>query len=336
MARRRGSGAVRDRQHRDVAPPVAAATVDERGLASRLRRVNLDLLPILHELLHTRSVTRTARSFGMTQPAVSRALRQLRAAFEDELLVSLGRNVHLTERAEALIVPLQRALGEIDLLLRPLNPFDPATEAAHIVITTADYVSLLLAPILAQICTAEAPLAVFEFVNAPMRTAEDLARVDFLIAPRAFGETFGKRVGSMPLWQDDIVCIAAAENTALPDRVTPEDYQQARHVGFQPNPRTPPSVYALLQPTSSFETGRFCTVPDFLVLGAIVERADCLALVPRKVAQELALSRALRMLEIAYSPTQIFIDAYWSLTANAKRGHVWFRNILARAVVRLG
>ena len=93
MARRRGSGAVRDRQHRDVAPPVAAATVDERGLASRLRRVNLDLLPILYELLHTRSVTRTARSFGMTQPAVSRALRQLRAAFEDQTLVGYRGNI---------------------------------------------------------------------------------------------------------------------------------------------------------------------------------------------------------------------------------------------------
>src|SRR5215470_1185154 len=106
MARGLGLEGVRDRPRRETATPAAAAgTVDERGLASRLRRVNLDLLPILHELLHTRSVTRTARSFGLTQPAVSRALRQLRAAFEDELLVSLGRNVHLTERAEALIVP---------------------------------------------------------------------------------------------------------------------------------------------------------------------------------------------------------------------------------------
>jgi DNA-binding transcriptional LysR family regulator len=157
----------------------AALGTDELALAARLRRINLDLLPVLHELLRTRSVTRTARSFGMTQPAVSRALRQLRAAFEDELLISLGRDTRLTERAEALIGPLQRALCEIDLLLRPANPFDPAIERAHLVITTADYVSLLLAPILAEICTAEAPQTVFEFVNAPMRTAEDLARVDF-------------------------------------------------------------------------------------------------------------------------------------------------------------
>jgi DNA-binding transcriptional LysR family regulator len=309
--------------------------VDERGLTSRLRRVNLDLLPILHELLRTRSVTRTARSFGLTQPAVSRALRQLRAAFDDELLVSLGRDAQLTDRAEALAGPLHRALGEIDLLLRPATPFDPATEALHIVITTADYVSLLLAPPLAQICAANAPEVVFEFVNTPMRTAEDLGRVDFLIAPRAFGERLGKRIGVMPLWRDDIVCIAPAANTAIPGRITPEDYQQTRHVGFQPNPAIPPNVRVLLQPTSIFETGGFCTVPDFLVLGAIVEKSDCIALVPRKVAQELIQSRALRLVEIDYSRTQIFIDAYWSLAASGKRGHLWFREILAEAASRL-
>jgi DNA-binding transcriptional LysR family regulator len=340
MAERLGLPKARGKSPRGIADGGAAAGMpgiaEERGLAARLRRVNLDLLPILHELLRTRSVTRTARAFGMTQPAVSRALRQLRTAFDDELLVALGRDPQLTDRAEALAGPLHRALGEIDLLLRPAAPFDPATETLHVVITTADqdYVSLLLAPILAQIC-AEAPEVVFEFVNTPMRTAEDLGRVDFLIAPRAFAEPLGKRIGAMPLWHDDIVCIAPAANTAIPDRITPEDYRHVRHAGFQPNTRIPPNIRALMQPTASFEAGGFCTVPDFLVLGAIVEKADCIALVPRKVAQELIRSRALRLVEIAYSRTRIFIDAYWSLAANGKRGHHWFRRILAEAASRL-
>ena len=70
-------------------------TAGEHDLVARLHKVNLDLLPVLHELLRTRSVTRTAQSFNMTQPAVSRALRQLRDAFGDPLLVSLGRNIGL-------------------------------------------------------------------------------------------------------------------------------------------------------------------------------------------------------------------------------------------------
>ena len=308
---------------------------DTRELVTRLRRVNLDTLPILHELLRTRSVTRTARAFGMTQPGVSRILRQLRATFEDQLLVAIGREAQLTHRAEALIDPLHRALAEIGLLLDSTDPFDPTTEAVHFTITTADYVSLLLAPILAEICTAEAPHVVLEFTEARLRTPDDLARIDFMLGPRAFGERLGKRVGSMPLWRDDIVCIAAQENRTIPARITAEQFQQARQVGMKAAPGVPPDIRLQLQPTSALETSLVCTTPNFLVIGAVVEQADCVALVPRKVAQELIRSRRLRIVELAYPHRRLMIDAYWSLAASGKRGHAWFRGLLARAAKRL-
>src|SRR3990167_5936989 len=180
--------------HPGRTPPAAG----ERDLVARLHKVNLDLLPVLHELLRTRSVTRTAQSLGITQPAVSRALRQLRGAFDDQLLISPGRDTHLTERAAALDGPLGHALGELDLLLKPAGPFDPATEAVHLVVNTADYVTQLLAPILAEICAREAPHVVLEFTWAGTRTAEDLAKVDFMIGPRAFGQAPGKAGGPLP------------------------------------------------------------------------------------------------------------------------------------------
>jgi len=314
----------------------AAQTAAERDLAARLRKVNLDLLPLLHELLRTRSVTRTAQSFGMTQPAVSRALRQLRLAFDDPLLVSPGRNARLTDRAQAVANPLARALGDLDLLLKPAHPFDPASEAVHLVINTADYVTQLLAPILSEICAREAPHVVLEFTWSGTRNAEDLARVDFMIGPRAFGQSLGKRVGSLPLWRDEMACIVAADNKAIPARLTPAQFQASRYVAFRRGLSVSPEVQTLLQPTSPLETAPICTVPDFLVLGAIVEKSDCLALVPRKVARELARDRRLRIVEIAYPKKQLFIDAYWSLATNSRRGRTWFRDLLARAAAELG
>ncbi|MBI3198964.1 MAG: LysR family transcriptional regulator [Rhodospirillales bacterium] len=307
----------------------------ERDLVARLHKVNLDLLPVLLELLRTRSVTRAAQALGITQPAVSRALRQLRGAFDDQLLISPGRDTHLTERAEALIEPLSRALGDLDLLLRPTSPFDPATEAVHLVINTADYVTQLLAPVLTGICAREAPHVVLEFTWTGTRTAEDLARIDFMIGPRAFGETLGKRVGRLPLWRDEMVCIAAAANEAIPARLTPAQFQAARYVAFQRNPRTPQDIRVLLQPTSPLEVAPVCTASSFLVLGAIVGKSDCVALVPRKVARELARAERLRIVEIAYPRKQLLIDAYWSPASNSRRGRAWFRGLLSRAAARL-
>ncbi|WIM11092.1 LysR family transcriptional regulator [Enhydrobacter sp.] len=316
-------------------PIDAVQAPDPRELVARLHRVKLDTLPILHELLRTRSVTRTARAFGMTQPGVSRILRQLRATFEDQLLVLIGRDARLTHRAEALIDPLHRALVEIGLLLDSTNPFDPATEAVPFVVTTADYVSLLLAPVLAEICAVEAPYVVLEFTEARLRNPDELARIDFLIGPRAFGERLGKRIGSMPLWRDDIVCIAAEANRTVPARISAEEFQQARQVGMKSDPRVPPDIRLQLQPTSALETSLVCTTPNFLVIGAVVEQGDCLALVPRKVAQELTRSRRLRIVELVYPHRRLMIDAYWSLAASGKRGHAWFRDLLARAAKRL-
>lgn len=307
----------------------------EHDLVARLHKVNLDLLPVLHELLRTRSVTRAAQSFNMTQPAVSRALRQLRAAFADPLLVSPGRNGRLTDRAQALVGPLGRTLAELDLLLAPAGPFDPTNEPAHLLINTADYVTQLLAPILSEICAREAPHVVLEFTWLATRTAEDLARVDFMIGPRAFGETLGKRVGVLPLWRDEMVCIAAAANKTIPARITGAQFQAARYVAFRREPRLSQDVRVQLQPTSTLEVAPVCTVPNFLVLGAIVEKSDCLALVPRKVARELARARRLRIVEVAHPHRHLFIDAYWSLATDGRRGRAWFRGLLARAAARL-
>jgi DNA-binding transcriptional LysR family regulator len=304
-------------------------------VAVRLRKVNLDLLPLLHELLRTRSVTRTAQAFGMTQPAASRALRQLRAAFDDPLLVSAGRTARLSERAEALAEPLADTLRDLNALLKPAAPFDPATEAVHLVINTADYVTQLLAPILSEICAREAPHVVLEFTWTGTRTAEDLARVDFMIGPRAFGQRLGKMLGSLPLWRDEMVCIAAANNAALPARLTPAQFQASRYVAFRRGLSVSPEVQTLLQPTSPLETAPVCTVPDFLVLGAIVEKSDCLALVPRKVARVLARGANLQVVEIAYPRKQLFIDAYWSPATETRRGRAWFRDLLRRAAARL-
>lgn len=311
-------------------------TAGERDLVARLRRTNLDLLPVLHELLRTRSVTRTARTFNMTQPAVSRALKQLRAAFDDRLLVPHGREALLTVRAEVLVEPLRRTLGELDLLLMPSSPFDPATETAHLVINTADYVTQLLAPILTEICAREAPQVVLEFTWTAMRNAEDLAKVDFMIGPRAFGEALGKRIGALPLWRDDMVCIASAANDKTPARLTPAQFQASRHVAFRRDLHVRPEVRVQLQPTSLLEVAPVCTVPNFLVLGAMVARSDCIALVPRKVARELARSEKLRLVEIAFAGKQLFIDAYWSRATDSRRGRAWFRDLLARAAARLG
>jgi DNA-binding transcriptional LysR family regulator len=303
---------------------------NERIRLQRLRRTNLDLLPILHELLRTRSVTATAAALGVTQPAVSKALRQLRHEFRDDLLVSLGRDARLTERALLLQPPLARVLSDLGVLLEPAAEFDPAQEALRIVINTADYVSVLVAPELMRLCAQEAPKADIQFVERAFAGVDDMDSLDFTIAPRRFGAALGSRFERMPLWRDEMVCIAATGDNRFGEEISPAEFQGARHIVYQLGDRRA-DIATLIQPTAVLEVAPVCEVPNFLVMGAIVERAQCLALLPRMVAREIVRSRNVRILEIDFPDRALDIDAFWTPRAGSKRGHGWAQGLLARA-----
>ena len=70
-----------------------------RDSERNLRRVNLNLLPILRELLRQRNVTEAAKRLNLTQSGVSEALGRLRAQFGDDLLVRVGRKMTPTALA---------------------------------------------------------------------------------------------------------------------------------------------------------------------------------------------------------------------------------------------
>ncbi len=322
----------------DAPHPVHAAPVPTRGssktdpgLALRLRRVDLDLLPLLHALLRTRSVTATARELGISQPAVSKGLRRLRSTFEDDLIIARGRSAGITDRGSEILPVLSQVLSDLDQMLEPPRPFDPRMERLRIVIKTADYVSVLLAPRLAKLCAKEAPHTEMLFLEQTRASPDELERIDFFIAPRSMASAFGKRIEMAPLWQDEMVCIAARQDHRWGDVISERDFRGARKVVYQVGERSTYAKAGLIQPTSVLEDSPVCEVPNFLVIGAIVQDAECLALVPRKLAQELAKSRDIRILDIDYAQRRLDIDAFWAPRAGAKRGHAWFRTLLSRA-----
>ena len=97
-----------------------------------LSAVDLNLLRVLQRLLQERHVSRTAQALGLSQPAVSNALRRLRAQLGDELLVRSSAGMQPTPLAQRLAGPLAQALELLDGALRAEAPFDPADSARAI------------------------------------------------------------------------------------------------------------------------------------------------------------------------------------------------------------
>src|SRR5438094_369952 len=68
-----------------------------------LNRVDLNLFPILLALYDELSVSRAAQTLGMSQPAVSMALRKMRDTFSDPLFVRATHGMTPTPRTHALV-----------------------------------------------------------------------------------------------------------------------------------------------------------------------------------------------------------------------------------------
>jgi DNA-binding transcriptional LysR family regulator len=111
-----------------------------------LRNFDLNLLVVLHTLITERSVSVAANKLHLSQPATSAALKRLRVALGDRILVRDGLQMVLTPRAVELLAPIEAILGEIERTLTSPEPFDPANVDRTMRIATNDYGTFILIP----------------------------------------------------------------------------------------------------------------------------------------------------------------------------------------------
>ncbi|MFU1517111.1 LysR family transcriptional regulator [Vreelandella alkaliphila] len=123
---------------------------------NNLRRIDLNLLVTLHALLVEKHVSRAAQRLHKSQPAVSHALANLRAIFDDPLLVRREGKLELTSRANELLPKLTEALHQLGALIEQ-PAFDSAHEKRVFRLAMSDYGARVVLPGLVRRLRSEAP-----------------------------------------------------------------------------------------------------------------------------------------------------------------------------------
>ncbi|MBL8491873.1 MAG: LysR family transcriptional regulator, partial [Rhodocyclaceae bacterium] len=88
--------------------------------------LDLNLMQVFHAVHAAGNVSRAAVRLGLSQPAVSHALRRLRLQFRDPLFVRVPGGVAPTAKAERLARAVGEALQTLDLAIQASEAFDPA------------------------------------------------------------------------------------------------------------------------------------------------------------------------------------------------------------------
>lgn len=195
--------------------------------AMRFERLDLNLLVALDALIEERSVSAAAKRLFLSQPALSGALNRLRDFFGDDLLVSIGRQMVLTPKAEELRGPVREALMLIRSRITTPAVFDPATAQRQFTIIASDFVyAVLLAPMFLE-ASAIAPNIAFDVLSTGRRGQEMMDRgdADLLITISSFLSDEHPR---QTLFTDEHVVVAWSKGR-YGETLSEEDFFTAGH-----------------------------------------------------------------------------------------------------------
>ncbi|MFM0652795.1 LysR family transcriptional regulator [Paraburkholderia sediminicola] len=260
-----------------------------------LRSVNMNLLPILGELLRCPNVSHAANRLHLTQSTVSGSLKQLRLLFEDDLLVQRGREMVLTEKAKELRPEVERLLEQASRLFCA-ETFDPATAANCFRIATADYVSALVTSRLGPVLQANAPGVSITLTPTPGTTAKDLRLgvVDLIICPnrRENWEACGIAAHDPEFChelfiRDRLVAIQSANRSLAERPLALADYLARPHAMYCRTDGQPTIEQETLAQMGLVQRIQFL-VPYFTLLPQLVVDSHLVALIPLSLANHYA------------------------------------------------
>ncbi|MEU2355425.1 LysR family transcriptional regulator [Streptomyces misionensis] len=294
---------------------------------AHLHGLDISHVHALHALLSERSVTGAAQRLGRTQPTLSAALARLRRHFSDELLTRVGNHYQLTPFAEQLRPLAALAVSAVERVFAAEAEFDPATSERVFSIVSSDYgISVVGAALVARL-QERAPGTCVRFEPV---TPESLSRnpdfyrtLDGVLMPHGYIDL----PRQIDLYHDRWVCVVAADNPLVGDRLTMQDLNTLPWVTTFHDPlgRAP----AWRQMELLGVTPRVCGIVDsFLAMPRLARAGQCIALVQNRLVEPIADSLGVRVLECPFDAVPLVEAFWWHPMYDGDSGHRWFRKTL--------
>lgn len=295
--------------------------------------INLNLLVAFDALFEELSVTRAARRAGVTQPAMSNTLAQLRELFDDALFVRHRTGLNPTARAKELSEPIRKGLQLLQGALTG-SSFDPATSERRFVIAASDYVELVLLPALLRRLAKEAPrvrlaLRPWGLHEAPPELAR--GEVDLMLGfygklpPHHYEQT---------LFDDEYVCVVRRRHPTVKSKLTLAQYLQLSHVLVSAKADGLGSVDRALAALGK-QRSIGARVSHFLTVPVLVSQTDFVAALDRRVAEVFAGPLGLKLFRPPLALPKGSIGQVWHEQQNADPGQRWLRGVIAEVASQL-
>jgi DNA-binding transcriptional LysR family regulator len=297
-----------------------------------LSRVDLNLLVVFEALMLERHVGRAAKRLSLSQSAASHALGRLRVLFEDPLFVRNPRGIEPTSRGRELDPLIADALAQMRAVLSPKASFDPAKLRRTFTVATHDYAMAVLMPSLIADLRQQAPAVDLRCVSIPPgKVLEGLDRGELDFALGGFVGVHAERISRTHLFADEFVGVARRHHPLLRnDHMTLDDFVSVPHVVMAPMGADRGDIDQALA-RHGVERRVAVTTPSFLALPFIVEKADVIGVLPKRLAWRVSEAGRLILFKLPIEVEPVTCSVLVPAPLSAQPETLWFIDLLRRA-----
>jgi DNA-binding transcriptional LysR family regulator len=292
-----------------------------------LRDFDLNLLVVFNQLLLDRSASVAAAKLGLTQPAVSNALKRLRASCQDELFLRTARGMEPTPYALHLALPVAQALAGLQTALSQRDSFDPKTSKRSFQLAMTDIGEMYFMPPLMAALSEQAPQVRIATVRPDAgQLKDDLASgsVDLALGllPHLQAGFFARR-----LFRHKYVCVFRQGHAQARSPLTLAQFTQLSHVGVLAAGTGHSEVDAWLA-----RAGVVRQVPlmlaHFIAVGHVLQTTELIATLPERFAQRCAEPFGLLISPHPVPLPEIDISLFWHARFNKDPANQWLRQLV--------
>lgn len=295
-----------------------------------LASLDLNLMVIFDALMKDRHLSRAGDRVGLSQPAMSHALRRLRGVLGDDLFIRRGGAMDPTPRALALADPIGGALDRLRAALDTEPEFEPATAERSFTLTMSDASAAHLLPNLIPRLRASAPGVDIDLLASGAREGTEHLLSGAADLGLGVFPNLPERLHCEPVQTLKMVCIADRAHPALSGGMTLQAFLTLPHVGVDIGQGTGANVDSLIE-TMGLRRRIMLRVPHFLIVASVVIGSDLLAVVPSAILREEEKAH-LTIHELPVALPEIAIHIAWRARQSQDPALRWLRKAVIEAI----
>ncbi len=303
--------------------------------------LDLNLLRVFDAVMIEQNLTRAADKLAMTQPAVSNALKRLRHAFNDELLIRTAYGVKPTPRAESVWPAIREALSKLEAAIAPPT-FDPSTAIASFRMAMADSTAAYWMPYLVREIEKTAPGINARMVPLTTRDPRNmLLHGDIDIAVGFFPGVVSQMTGGQSstnnairhasLYTGRYVCVMRKDHPLANEPLTLDNYCSAHHLLVSFSGRAHGLIDEILNGINR-QRHILLTVNQFFTAGRVVASSDLLTVLPHHLISSTGVQNQLIWKELPIATPAVNVDMLWHEREARNPAHRWLRENLMSLV----